>query len=220
MIVLLVITLQVTKRCVHPVPRANTNPVSTNQVAKTIATPVLSSIRLKRPVPNAALANTKIKTIKPVVKLANPGNPPTLIKLDVPDVLQVNIQAMEVVKNVKVVNTKMKPIKPVANPIVLLVITLQVTKRRVLHVPRANTNPVPTNQVANPIVLLVITLQVTKRRVLLVPRANTNPVPTNQVAKTIATPALPLIQRKRPATYATLVNTKTKTTKLIVSIVG
>jgi hypothetical protein len=74
--------------------------------------------------------------------------------------------------------------------------------------------------VAEMIVLLAITLKVIKQRVLLVPRANTNPVPTNQVAKTIATPALPLIQRKRPATYATLVNTKTKTTKLIVSIVG
>ena len=95
-------------------------------------------------------ANTKIKTIKPVVKLANPGNPPTLLKLDVPDVLQVNIQAMEVVKIVKVDNTKMKRIKATVN--------------------------------------------------------------------LIAMPVLSLIQRKRPATYATLVNTKTTTTKLIVSI--
>ena len=66
------------------------------------------------------MANIKMKTIKLVVKLAMLDIFPTLLKLDVPDVLQVNIQAMEVVKIVKVVNTKMKPIK-VPVKIVLLV---------------------------------------------------------------------------------------------------
>ena len=110
-----------------------------------IAVLVPPSTMIKRHVTNAAMANIKMKTIKLVVKLAMLDIFPTLLKLDVPDVLQVNTPAVEVVKIVIVDNTKMKMIKATVN--------------------------------------------------------------------LIATPALPLIQRKRPATYATLVNTKTTTTK-------
>ena len=55
--------------------------------AKLIAMPVLPLTLIKRPVLNAALANTKIKPMKPVVKLAIPGSFPTLLKQDAPDVL-------------------------------------------------------------------------------------------------------------------------------------
>ena len=74
----------------RPVPNAalaNTKTKPTKPVVNPIATPAPRLIQVKRPVPNAAMANTKIKTIKPVVKLAMMDISPTLLKLDVSDVL-------------------------------------------------------------------------------------------------------------------------------------
>jgi hypothetical protein len=68
MIVFLVITLQVIKQRVLLVIPASTNPVATKQVANPIALPVFPLTKQKRPVPNA-LTNTKIKQIKPGVKI-------------------------------------------------------------------------------------------------------------------------------------------------------
>ena len=48
----------------------NTKMKRIKPVANPIATPAPPLIQLKRPVPNAALANTKIKPMKLVAKLA------------------------------------------------------------------------------------------------------------------------------------------------------
>ena len=73
---------------------------------------------------------------------------PTLLKLDVPDVLQVNTTAMEVVKIVKVVNTKMKRIKATVNLIAMPVLPLILLKRPVPNAALANTKIKPMKPVA------------------------------------------------------------------------
>ena len=161
-----------------------------NQAVKLTAMPVLPLTMRKRPVLNAALANTKIKTIKPVVKLALPGNPPTLLKLDVPDVLQVNIQAMEVVKIVKVVNTKMKPIKAPVKIVLLVNIQDLVEQKVVMLVVMVNIKMKKVNQAAKLIAMPALPLKLIKQPVPNAALANTKINPTKPVVK-LAIPGNP-----------------------------
>jgi hypothetical protein len=96
----------------------------------------------------AVPGNIQIPMMRRVVKLAMVGRPPTPLKLDVPDVLQVNTTAMEVVKIVKVVNTKMNWIKTVVNLIAMPVFPSILLKRPVPNAALANTKIKPMQRVA------------------------------------------------------------------------
>ena len=78
--------------------------------------------------------NTKIKMVKPVVKIAIPGSSPTLLEQDAPDVIQVNTTAVEVAKIVKVDNTKINPIRVPVKIVLLVNIQVLVEQKFVMLV--------------------------------------------------------------------------------------
>jgi hypothetical protein len=91
------------------------------QIANPIALPVLPLQVIKRPVPNATQAHTKMMPTKPVAN------------------------------SVPMVNTKIKQIKQVAKTSAMLALPLTPIKRRVTNAAQAHTKMVSTKPVANPV---------------------------------------------------------------------